>query len=282
MHAVGHAIGFEGVEHSLSHGFEFRNAFEHQGMCAGLKAGEMLFELVNLTFRNPQPFPNGVASLDDTVQHTDLGVFAFDQAIHPAPGSSISRIGLVEFGHGSDLQCVLFQGKVMFQALVSQISQMLRCVAMKQRSGFPAGAFVNAVVPVFGPNAVFRESSFFPSEHFRLPWQIKCVAQGTQCGGRIGEQRLRGDDCSTFAGELQDALLVGVSQVEQGGVVDVCAVGWQDPIGMPCQNHVLVLWTIKSSQSKPSRWLAMCFRNNTWSDALEQVWRGLLFSRMAS
>ena len=154
----------------------------------------MLFELVDSALRDPQAFPNGVATLNHAVQHADFGIFALHKAIDPAPGSSISWVGLVEFGHRSVLTMhvvrqgnvpsigpsVLANGAVCCHDAVFAVP--IRCSCGRRRTSiWPKRHLQTVHQPM-------------PSQHAVKPWQFQRFTELRQNGLGVGEQRFSSDD----------------------------------------------------------------------------------------
>ena len=138
MHAVGHAVGLEGLEHGVLDGLGCGNVFKHQRVRTVLQALKVLLHLVDVSPGDPQSFPNGIPALDHAVEDADTRFFAFHKPIDPAPRAGISGVRLVEFGHGSRFQRLGLQGKVMFETSRTKRCEVRRHFAMGQRPRLPA------------------------------------------------------------------------------------------------------------------------------------------------
>ena len=138
MHAVGHSVGLEGLEHGVLDGLGCGDVFKHQRVRTVLQALKVLFHLVDAPSGDPQTFPYGVPALYHAIQHADARFLSFHKPIDPAPRAGISGVRLVEFGHGLGIQRLGLQSKVMFETSRTKRCEVRRHVAMGQRPRLPA------------------------------------------------------------------------------------------------------------------------------------------------
>ena len=99
---------------------------------------------------------------------------------------------------------------------------------------------MDAVVPVLGPHPVFMPGARRPGEHACIPRQAEFPAQCFQSGLGFGLQGFGRHDQDAVGDALHQVELVGVAQIQHGGVADVGAVGGKHAVRVAGQYHVHV------------------------------------------
>lgn len=155
------------------------------------------------------------------------------------------------FGHGIELResnGFLRQGKIMFETRIAKGLKVRGSILPDQRPSFPAGALVNALVPIFGPHPIFRAWPRAPMHHPFFPSQFQSLTQCLQAFLRLGMKLLCRQHKGAFSQMFKQQALMSIAKVEHGGILDMDLVRGKHPIRMPNQEHMFHIVTIKKGK----------------------------------